>query len=265
VAAAALIVSVVLIASAAAAAEDPLDNLKDRLDGMTPDEQINYLDKLIEDGADDARIHFFKGNAWFVSEQYDSAIVEFDRAVTLDENYAKAWVNLGIVYDHTRKSPGARKAYSRALEINPDDVLAHCHLGFNYYSAGKHDKAMRHYEKALDIDPASAQAHYNLGLAFANAEGVYVLGVGLFPAIGQKGVEINVLSGQVIQDVSQIGPDIQFVSLGATDDRVDCRGPMARLLAADKQPVLSANGLMPHPSFTGVVVDRQASVFGVAT
>ena len=37
-----------------------------------------------------------------------------------------------------------------------------------------------------------------------------MLGMGLFPAIGQKGVEINVLSGQVIQDVSQIGPEIQL-------------------------------------------------------
>lgn len=169
-AAAALFVSVFLAASAAAAGEDPLADLKDRLNGMTPEEQITYLNKLIEDGVDDARIHFFKGNAWFVSEQYDSAIVEFDRAVKLDENYAKAWVNLGIVYDHTRKFPDARKAYSRALQINPDDVLAHCHLGFNYYSAGKHDKAMWHYDKALELDPGSAQAHYNLGLAFANAK-----------------------------------------------------------------------------------------------
>ncbi len=103
-----------------------------------------------------------------------------------------------------------------------------------------------------------------LSLAFANAEDVYVFGVGLFPTIGQQGVEINVLSGQVIQHVSQIGPDIQFMSSGATDDRVDCRGAMARLLAADKQPVFSANGLMPHPSFAGVVIDRQTPVFGVA-
>ena len=165
--AAALLMAVILVSAVAA---DSLDDLKDRLDGMTPEEKIAYLDKLSEDGVDDARIHFFKGNAWFVLEQYDSAIVEFGRAVELDENYAKAWVNLGIVYDHTRKFPDARKAYARALQINPDDVLAHCHLGFNYYSAGKHDKAMWHYNKALEIDPGSAQAHYNLGLAFANAK-----------------------------------------------------------------------------------------------
>jgi tetratricopeptide (TPR) repeat protein len=167
---AALLISAFVFAAAATAGEDPLDSLKDHIDGMTPEEQIAYLDKLIEDGGDDARIHFFKGNAWFVSEQYDSAIVEFDRAVKLDENYAKAWVNLGIVYDHTRKSHDARDAYTRALQIDPGDVLAHCHLGFNYYSAGKQDKAMQHYQKALELDPGSAQAHYNLGLAFANAK-----------------------------------------------------------------------------------------------
>ena len=36
-----------------------------------------------------------------------------------------------------------------------------------------------------------------LSLAFANAEDVYVLGVGLFPAIGQQGVEIDAAHPQL--------------------------------------------------------------------
>jgi tetratricopeptide (TPR) repeat protein len=150
--------------------DDPLDGLKVRLDDMAPEAQIVYLDSLLAAGIEDARVHFFKGNAYFTVEQNDSAIAEFTRAVQIDNQYAKAYVNLGIVYDHTRRPAEARRAYVTALQINPDDVLAYCHLGYNYYITGDHAAAMKYYGKALAIDPNSAQAHYNLGLAFANAK-----------------------------------------------------------------------------------------------
>jgi tetratricopeptide (TPR) repeat protein len=155
---------------AGVAAKDPLADLGDRLKDMTPAGQISYLDSLLKKGTDDARIHFFKGNAFFSTEQYDSSIAEFRRAVEMDEDYSKAYVNLGIVYDQTGKRQNARSAYGQAIRVNPDDVLAYCHLGYNYYSSGDHARAMEYYTKALEIDPNSAQAHYNLGLAFAEAK-----------------------------------------------------------------------------------------------
>jgi tetratricopeptide (TPR) repeat protein len=159
-----------VVPRAQAVEKDPLSDLHERLDGMAPRKQIAYLDSLLGQGRDDARIHFFKGNAYYAVEQNDSAIVEFKRAVEIDEDYAKAYVNLGIVLDQARKTNEARAAYQRAIRINPEDVLAYCHLGFSYYASGKHAEAIRLYDKALEIDPNSAQAHYNLGLAFANAK-----------------------------------------------------------------------------------------------
>jgi superkiller protein 3 len=149
---------------------DQMPGLSGTLEKMTPARQIAYLDSLLETGRANAHVHFLLGNAYYAAEQPDSAIAEYRRAVALDENYAKAYVNLGIVYDGTRRSRQAREAYSRAIEINPDDVLAYCHLGYNHYAAGEHDVAMDYYERALEIDPSSPQAHYNLGLAFANAK-----------------------------------------------------------------------------------------------
>ena len=149
---------------------DPLAELPGRLEGMAPLEQIAYLDSCLESGLEDARIHFFLGNAYFAAEQPDSAIAQYHHAVKLDEDYAKAFVNLGIVYDSKRRRHLARNAYLSAIQINPNDVLAYCHLGYNYYVSGEHDTAMDHYSQALDIDPNSAQARYNLGLAFANAK-----------------------------------------------------------------------------------------------
>jgi tetratricopeptide (TPR) repeat protein len=150
--------------------EDPLAGLSERLEGMTPQDQIGLLNGYLDDGMTDARIHFFLGIAYFSVEQHDSALIQFTTAVELDDQYSKAYVNMGIVYDAKGDSRRARASYERALQINPEDVLAYCHLGYNYFSRRRPDKAIEYYHKALAIDPNSAQAHYNLGLAFANAK-----------------------------------------------------------------------------------------------
>jgi tetratricopeptide (TPR) repeat protein len=150
-------------------AGDPLDGLSDRLADKTPEEQIDLLRGLLADGTQDARIHFFMGNAWFAAAKYDSAVAQYQLAVDLQEDYSKAWVNMGIAYDTANNRRAARDAYLRAVEINPEDVLAYCHLGFSYHSTGEREKAMDCYQKALGVDPDSAQARYNLGLAFAEA------------------------------------------------------------------------------------------------
>lgn len=151
------------------AAEDPLDGLADRLESMTPQEQIEHLLTYLEQGTTDARIHFFMGNAFYGMEQLDSAVAHYTIAVKLDGDYAKAYVNMGIAYDAMGQFRMARANYARAIEINPRDVLAYCHLGFNY-SRHEPAKAIEYYMKALEIDPESAQARYNLGLAFAEAK-----------------------------------------------------------------------------------------------
>jgi superkiller protein 3 len=144
--------------------------LSEELEGKSPEERIGYLRNLIDRGAESSEVHFYMGNAFYSIGEIDSSIVHLRRATSLDPEYAKAWVNLGIAYD-TRGSTGpARMAYEAAIDVNPDDVLAYCHLGFNLYSRGDKDGAVKMYTRALAIDPRSAQAHYNLGLAFADAK-----------------------------------------------------------------------------------------------
>ncbi len=153
-----------------ALATDPVEGLAGKLKQMSPDDQIVLLNGMLKDGIEDARLHFFLGNALFSSQQLKQAITEYETALSLKSDYPKAYVNMGITYDTMRNRLAARKAYNQAIELNPDDVLAYCHLGFNYQSAGQPDQAMTYYKKALSIDPNSAQAHYNLGLAFAEAK-----------------------------------------------------------------------------------------------
>lgn len=164
--AAALLISL----SVAAFAGDRSDKRYGKIEKMRPFEQIEYLRGLESDGERGAELYYHMGNAFYSLEQPDSSITYLRMATRIDTTYSRAWVNLGIAYDTSRRRRDARDAYNHAIAVNPNDVLAYCHLGFNYFEGGDVDRAVKLYGRALEIDPDSAQARYNLGLAFADAK-----------------------------------------------------------------------------------------------
>ncbi len=147
-----------------------IDEVKKELDGLSGEEKVSYLRGLMDDGAEDAVLSFYLGNAYLGLDQPDSAIAYYEEAISLDSTYAKAYVNCGIAYDRINRFDRARGSFEKAIEADPNDVLARCHLGHYYHVRGEIGKAVSFYQDALGIDPESAQAHYNLGLAFADSK-----------------------------------------------------------------------------------------------
>ncbi|MDR2823804.1 MAG: hypothetical protein LBB41_01225 [Prevotellaceae bacterium] len=51
------------------------------------------------------------------SDKWKSAMKNYEKAVSIDENFAVAWEKLGLCYRHTNKGDKAVSAYKRAKEI----------------------------------------------------------------------------------------------------------------------------------------------------
>ena len=164
-----LCLSMMTPAFGAAAEKNPTsDEIKKRIEALSPREQVSYLQSLDAGIRRDARVSFFLGNAYLNLSKPDSAIVYYEEALAADSMYTKAHVNMGIVLEQVHRMDDAKRHYERAIEIDSTDVLARCHLGHYYHVQGNLDEAVKRYTRALEFDPGSAQAHYNLGLAFAD-------------------------------------------------------------------------------------------------
>ncbi|MBI3134005.1 MAG: tetratricopeptide repeat protein [Bacteroidetes bacterium] len=59
-----------------------------------------------------------------MTEQIDSAVYFFNKAVELDPQYYQAYNNLGLAYEKKGDLTNARLYYTKAVEINPDYKLA---------------------------------------------------------------------------------------------------------------------------------------------
>lgn len=59
-----------------------------------------------------------------ITEDLDSAIFYFSRAVELDPTFFQAYNNLGLAYEKKKEISNARFYYTKAVEINPEFKLA---------------------------------------------------------------------------------------------------------------------------------------------
>ena len=126
---------------------------------------------------------------------YDWALLEkkFQAALAADGQFAEAWYNLGVVYEHMRRPQDAMNAYQRALQlkpyfkeaaenlalllqadgraadalsliqgilkIHPEDGGARARLAAIYQAAGDTKQAMHYAREALMRDPKSLTAY----------------------------------------------------------------------------------------------------------
>ncbi len=106
------------------------------------------------------------GNAYLSNRLLDKAIEQYQTALRLKPDYAKAHNNLGNAYQFKGLFDQAIEQYQAALRLMPDYPEAHNNLGVTYLSQGLFDKAIEQYETALRLKPDFTRAHYNLGLAY---------------------------------------------------------------------------------------------------
>ncbi|HET7711697.1 MAG TPA: tetratricopeptide repeat protein, partial [Thermoanaerobaculia bacterium] len=86
----------------------------------------------------------------------------YQRALSLDPDFADAHVNLGRLL-HEEGSPlAAETHYRRALAIEPRHDIAAFNLGVALEDLGRIREAAEAYRHALELDDRNADAHYNL-------------------------------------------------------------------------------------------------------
>lgn len=105
---------------------------------------------------DTAEKHFKKGFKYQLVENYDSAIIEYQKAVKLDSTYIQAYLDLGVVYTKKSMYDQAIDAYKKVIIYFPLHTKAYYNLGYVYLLKGDKQKAMEQYDQLKSLDPQLA-------------------------------------------------------------------------------------------------------------
>lgn len=137
------------------------------------DPAIQAYSQVIELEPLKAISYYDRGNAYFGSASlggdttdYDTAIADYDKAITLDPNFAMAYNNR--CWTRVIVARQLEKAVSdcdAALRIKPHNIYALENRGFAYLKLGRFHDAMRSFDAALEIEPEFPTSLYGRGMA----------------------------------------------------------------------------------------------------
>jgi len=90
------------------------------MEGKT-EEAIEKMETAKQLSPFDVGLAFQLGVLYYSDKQFDKAKVEFERAISLNENYSNARYFLGLIYDRENKKSEAISQFEKIAELNPDN------------------------------------------------------------------------------------------------------------------------------------------------
>ena len=100
----------------------------------------------------------------------DAAIKQFEKAISLEPDYAEAYNHLARSLRTVGQTEEAISCFGTALSLRPDDVEALFNLGNTYLRQGRLQEALPCYQKAASLDPDDAFLHLKALSALIDAE-----------------------------------------------------------------------------------------------
>jgi predicted TPR repeat methyltransferase len=123
------------------------------------DDAIAAFQKALTINPNYAEVHYNMGNALLQGRRLDDAFKSYNKAISVRPNYAEAYSNLGNVLKEMRKPDAAIASYQKALEIMPDFAEACGNLGNTLLSANRPSEAIVYLTKAHALEPNEKHAY----------------------------------------------------------------------------------------------------------
>ena len=108
-----------------------------------------------------------RGLVYYKAGQFDRAVADFQKAVTLQSSYIDAYSNLGMALFKIGRFDEAIETFDAALALDPANYKAYNNRALVLGAMGKFDKAVEDYNRVIALKPTSPQAYYNLGALHA--------------------------------------------------------------------------------------------------
>jgi tetratricopeptide (TPR) repeat protein len=123
--------------------------------------------KNTQEVKEDAMSYYNKGLAYYDVENHEQAIACYQKAVSLDPNFAEAYYKMGRAYSFGIGShEQVISCYQKVVSIDPNHAQAYSYMGDAYSSLENYEQAIGCYQKAVSIDPNFTDAYCDMGFAY---------------------------------------------------------------------------------------------------
>jgi len=124
----------------------------------------------------EARKFFEQANELARKDEDQAAADIYQKAISLDPDFADAHLRLAMSYEVLGKKDEAEEEYKKAAEAyekfvrhNQKDAKAHFNMGLAYNHLRKPEEAVKAFRQAVKLDPENSDHQYELGIAYGKA------------------------------------------------------------------------------------------------
>ena len=110
------------------------------------------------------------GTAVAAQKRFAEAIQYFQQAIAWDNNFSKAWLQLGITRFLRNDLGSAQEALEIATSLNPNDTNALRHLALVRLSLGHREDAIASFERLLALQPDDETSRLDLAVLYLSAQ-----------------------------------------------------------------------------------------------
>ena len=157
------------------------------------DDAAEPLPKELTPEQIEARKFFEQGNELARKDEDQAAADIYQKAISLDPDFADAHLRLAMSYEVLGKRDEAEAEYKKAAEAyqkfvrhNQKDAKAHFNMGLTYNRLGKPEEAVKAFRQAVKLEPENSDSQFELGIAYGKAR-LYQESVGAL----QKATELD--------------------------------------------------------------------------
>src|SRR5208337_2765954 len=109
------------------------------------------------------RKYLESGIKYMDEKKYDSAVIQFKKALQIDPRFAEAHYQLGNAELAQQHWAAAFREYSAAIDQDPNHAKAHLALGTMWWQARKLNEAEENARFVIEHDPSNVEAYLLLG------------------------------------------------------------------------------------------------------
>jgi protein O-mannosyl-transferase len=101
-----------------------------------------------------------------MKNDYDKALVYFQKSAEAKSTYAAAWFNIGYAYQQQNNLPKAIENYRKAIELDSMDVKAVSNLAFCLNKSGEMEAAVTLNKRIISIRPQMELPYMNIAMYY---------------------------------------------------------------------------------------------------
>jgi tetratricopeptide (TPR) repeat protein len=123
-------------------------------------------DRKLENSVSDnkkAQAFYKKGNEFFSQQKYMQALVQFNKAVKKDPDFAFAWDNMGICHRRLGNYESAIKCYQTSLKLDPKGRVPLMNMAVAYELLKDYKNAAVTYDRFMEIHQGDPEGPYGAG------------------------------------------------------------------------------------------------------